>query len=240
MIDTQGFLESVILKIDFEKIANFEHDKFFELMKDSYPEKRIEARTELATIFSPGNQALTQRSFNEYKFYDESLNLFCVSESYAFFELKKHIGFDALKMQFEKIFRLLTDEFNVNSISRIGLRYVNNIDIKRNPEITNKIAAPLLSNNQFFNDFISSNSPEIKLSLSLAQMSFKNKNTTTNFVFGNPNSNYPAVLIQNNFLLDYDSFSTTLDTTEVLKTLNVLHENISFLFKQSLARKSNV
>jgi uncharacterized protein (TIGR04255 family) len=232
-----NFIKSVILKIDFKRIDNFDHVKFSSFLKKSYPSLKIEPKVEYITTLSKEKQGIDTRGFNEYRYYDEKMeNCICLSESSIFFEFKKYVSFDQkLKKEFNKIFDILRNQYSLDSIVRMGLRYTNNISVN-GQNLKGYIAEFLLSNNSFI-ESINTKHKTLEKALSLGQISLKNEDTIINFIFGNANKHYPATIIDNDFLLDYDSFITNVDKEDVSGKLDLLHSNIIDLFEMSITDK---
>ncbi|MGD9152855.1 MAG: TIGR04255 family protein [Gammaproteobacteria bacterium] len=232
----RNFITSVILKIDFSKIDKFDAAEFpiRELVK-KYPEKKIQPRTEFLTQLSKDKQSIEQRTFNECRYYSEDMkNCFSISESSCFFELKDHIGFTTLKGQFECICEILKNKFNIETVNRIGLRYINNVSGDISADWRKYIVTELSSMSEFYRNI---NKGNFKKVLSLSRISLKNQDTIINFIVGNPNKNYPAAIMKDELLLDYDSFCSNVDIDAIIPKLEMLHQNILSLFEKSITKE---
>ncbi len=230
----QHYLDSVILKIDFEQIKRFTHKEFEETFHKKYPEKNIvEQNTETKEVFLNNRRILDQRNFPVYKYFDNKNNNFGVSDVFCFFEFKKYIGYENLKTRFLEALKILKKEPSFKYVSRIGFRYIN--ILKGN--LKKCVHEYLLSNNKFF-DFISKNrkSSMFQKSINLNRLSYRNDDNSidTTFLFGNYNENYPSPLEKENFLLDYDAVCLNVNENEVDKKLDAMHEIIESLFFKSI------
>jgi len=233
----RNFITSVILKVDFNMIDGFDASKFAELKKE-YPIEKVHQRTEFLTQLSKEKQTVDQRTFSEYRYYDENMeNYFSVSESSCFFELKNHVGFDVLKKQFEKVFATLKNQFNFEDVNRVGLRYINVIPYNKGTDWRKYIAAELSSIDKFYNNI---GKKLFKKLLCLSRVSLKNEDTIINFIAGNPNKNYPAAITKEELLLDYDSFCSNVDVDDVVSKLEILHQNILSLFEKSITEELRI
>ena len=142
----------------------------------------------------------------------------------------KHESFDMSKDEFISIFNKFIDVFPESKIGRVGLRYVNNIDInEKNPLNWSKyINANLLSSFKFVDDkkFISRvfNNLELKYE----DMSIK-------FQYGMHNPDYPSSIKKKIFILDYDVYYVgECDKSDVLDMVQNYHEKIISLFESSI------
>lgn len=232
----KNFLKSVVLRVDFEKIPNFDDKKFDSLLSD-YSMKKVESKMEFLTTLSKDRQTIDSKTFNIYRYSNNSAtNCFCISETFCYFELKDYVGFNDLKNKFAKVLETLKSDLSSDIIERVGLRYTNDVNVGN--DLEKCIPAELLSNDAFYNTIKTLSKdrlPTPEKSLCLGRISFKDDdNVITNFVFGNANENYPAIITNESFLLDYDSFSNNIDKDKILDTLEKLHDRIKFLFESSI------
>jgi uncharacterized protein (TIGR04255 family) len=142
----------------------------------------------------------------------------------------KYKSFDVCKEEFISIFNKFIEVFPESQIGRVGLRYVNNIDInEKNPlNWTKYINANLLSSLKFVDDrkFISRvfNNLEMKYD----DMSIK-------FQYGMHNPDYPSPIKKKIFILDYDVYYIgELVKSEVPVVLERYHDQIISLFERSI------
>lgn len=229
----RNFITSVILRIDFDKTSEIDFEKF-SFVKDNYPVEKTQRKIDFITTLSKGKQSIEQIEYEEYRYYDNSMdNCISISESSIFFELKKHISFEDLKKQFIEIFDFLRKEYMIENWNRLGLRYVNNIDISAQ-EYKEYLVPEILSNNKHIKNINDRLDTKYGTILSLGHIALKNKHSVINFIFGNQNKHYPAVIVAQDFVLDFDSYSTDIDKDNIIVTIDMLHDNIVELFENSI------
>lgn len=142
----------------------------------------------------------------------------------------KHDSFDISKNEFVLILNKFIDAFPESQIGRVGLRYVNNIEInEKNPLSWSKYINPnLLSSFKFVDDkkFISRvfNSIEIKYD----DMRIK-------FQYGMHNPDYPSPIKKKIFILDYDVYYVGVcDKNDVSDMISKYHDKIISLYETSI------
>ena len=227
----RNYIKLLVLRLDFKRLENFNIKDFtsLKLLKDYPTEKRQQKIDFLATL-SKEKQTVDKVEYDEYRYYDKSMNnCVCFSGDAVFFEIKSHFSYEKLQKQFSEIFKILDSKYKIESFNRLGLRYVNEIEDFKEEYFSKE----LLINQSFLKNLIEKNK-SFEETLSLGRMGLKNDNTTTNFVYGKPNKNYPAKQTDRIFLLDYDSFTTGIHRDHLLDSIDKLHQNIGSLFEASI------
>jgi uncharacterized protein (TIGR04255 family) len=145
-------------------------------------------------------------------------------------DYSKYESFNSLKDEFLSILNKCAEVFPEAKIGRIGLRYVNNINInERNPlSWNNYINAALLSNFRFADD---------KKSISRVFSNFEMKydDMSIKFQFGMHNPDYPSPIKKKIFILDYDVYYNGIcDKNDVPDMIDKYHDKIISLFERSI------
>ncbi len=227
----KNYIKLLVLRLDFKRLENFNVKDFASLkfLKD-YPIEKKQQKIDFLATLSKEKQTVDKVEYEEYRYYDSNMNnCVCFAGDTVFFEIKSHFPYEKLKKQFSEIFAILEAKYKIELVSRIGLRYVNEIsDFKE--EFFSK---ELLINQSFLKNLIGKNK-SFEEALFLGRIGLKNDNTTTNFVYGKPNKNYPAKQTDKIFLLDYDSFAANIDGDDLSDILDKLHQNINDLFEVSI------
>jgi uncharacterized protein (TIGR04255 family) len=119
--------------------------------------------------------------------------------------------------------------------SRIGLRYINSIELKEQKplewsEYINEDILGIVSFHEASN-----------ISRVFHVLEYNFDGQTLKFQFGLPNPDYPAVIRQKQFILDLDSFYTgTYDETEIYECIDNCHLKIQELFEKSITDKTRL
>ena len=133
----------------------------------------------------------------------------------------------------EMIYNAFNNIYRPNIIKKIGLRFTNEIKLTGNPLDWDGI----INNNLWC--FINA-LPEFPTSLTraMSQMHLTIEDHSMVFQFGIHNSEYPNIITQKEFILDYDCVSREENEPEgVINKLKAFYEDIKKAFKQSRGEK---
>jgi uncharacterized protein (TIGR04255 family) len=139
-------------------------------------------------------------------------------------------SFNVFKEEFISIFNAFMEVFPESQIGRVGLRYVNNIDLnEKNPLNWNKyIHANLLSSLKFIDD-------KKFISRVFNNLEMKYEDMSIKFQYGMHNPDYPSPIKKKIFTLDYDVYYiSAFDKSEVPVVLERYHDQIISLFERSI------
>lgn len=148
-----------------------------------------------------------------------------------FIKLKIYKSYEDLKEQFQNISEMLFTAFPDIQIRRVGLRYVNHIELSgQNPfEWKIYINKNLLS---IFN--IEEDKKKIIRALSTIETTH-NDSFRLRFNYGMHNPDYPAIIKKKVFLLDFDAFSEGFfNKDEMIRNIDIFHEEIERKFEFSI------
>lgn len=227
----KNYIKLLVLRLDFKRLENFNIKDFTNLkfLKD-YPTEKKQQKIDFLATLSREKQTVDKVEYDEYRYYSSDMkNCVCFSSDTMFFEVKSHFSYEKLQKQFSEIFKILDNKYKIESFNRVGLRYVNEVEDFKEEYFSKE----LLINQSFLENLIGKNK-SFEEALSLGRIGLKNDNTTTNFVYGKPNKNYPAKQTDQIFLLDYDSFATGVHRDDLSDIINKLHQNIGSLFEVSI------
>lgn len=153
-----------------------------------------------------------------------------IAESSLSVEYKKgkHRDFETLQKDFLPIVGAMYDAFDGLQVQRLGLRYVDKIEIAE--------GTPTDWSKYLHKDLLSIfNLSDDKKTISRAMhwLEFNYGDTNLRFQYGMPNPDYPAPIRQKLFTLDYDAYCTLLlDKDDLGNYLTQLHDKISQAFEQ--------
>lgn len=201
----RNFLAKVIFRIDFDQITLNQLEMFSEKIKDVFPiteekkgeEGKVEFNVKTKEFKQTSNPVTTWFFYNEKKTKKIALNsnfLFIEYDKYKnSAELLKDIGF----------IQSFIEDFNIKTINRMGLRYVNEIKLENKD---------FLNWNKYINEELigtlnfATNNKKV-LARAMGQMILKEKSSNISFNYGLWNSNFPSEINEKIFVLDFDSYS---------------------------------
>lgn len=148
-------------------------------------------------------------------------------------DYSKYESFDSLKEEFISIFNIFLDTFPESQIGRVGLRYINNINIdEKNPlSWRNYINTNLLNSFKFIDD-------KKSISRVFSDLEMKYDTMSIKFQYGMHNPDYPSPIRKKIFILDYDIYYHGLcDKNDVLGMINTYHDTVISLFESSIKER---
>ena len=185
--------------------------KEFELSIDEFKEKRVEG---IDWFFHGRNR-------------EKSL---CFGQQAMYIIYNTYQSFNQLKNEFLTVFEHLYKVHPEIVINRLGLRYVNNIEItdKSPMDWTDYITNDLLS---IFN--VAIDKDKISRAIHILEMNYSDM--SFRFQYGMHNPDYPAPIRRKVFLLDYDAYYQGLITqNEIMNNLVRFHDYIEQQFESSI------
>ena len=157
------------------------------------------------------------------------------------FETIKYVSYDNIKDRIESFINIISkNNKNDELFNRIGMRYINNIEMpyKNKEEILN------------WKDYISTkiwdttnySKENRKILQKILVQEFKSKEAENNIMFrlqsGVPNPNKPAELVKKNFLIDIDGFTMNVERmNDALDKLQSIHDEESEIFDDCIDSK---
>lgn len=224
-------LEKVIFRIDFEPIELARLSRFYAAeLKDVYPLKETKKGIEVATKFDfkTGETLQEKQEFTEWHFInsDTTKRLIVTSKSFIL-EYSKYNDSEELLSDIGTGIVKLMAEFNVQTVIRVGLRYINKLKPEdQNPMDWKKyLNKNLLGNLEF-------SKGKFKLARSMGQIVIKNENDDIVFNYGQWNDDFPNEITKKEFILDFDCYSkfpspaTELDVETTTKEFNQKIEDL--------------
>lgn len=236
---SKDYLQEVVVRVDFlsplEKNKNKVMSKLNrEIIKIfSIPETKelVNNLLSVNVINGKPKQECKSEKYNDFHYSSQdgqrllTLNKYSLSISHFKYGL-----FETFKSEFIQIMQELF-KYEEVQIKRMGLRYINNINIDE-PEPTNwktYIDNNLISVFEFYNEpkYISRAFNIIELMYEQFKLRFQ---------YGMYNPDYPAPIAQKLFVLDYDAYHEGLieNMTEIQDTLELFHNEIQKLFEKSI------
>ncbi len=232
----KNHLSQVIFRVDFPTISEFNTTKLKEFQKLINTEFPIlqEQKTPRINFGLGENQNFEAKGIGNLVWIfvsrDNTVKA-SIENNNLTLELTKYISFEELFPKIELIVNSLFKIFPETISTRLGLRYINEINLDEdNPyDWSNYINENLIRGISFFDTTTSPLSKYISL------LQVKEENFDLTFKFGIPNSFFPGKIIKKEFVLDYDCYTTdTLEKENILVKVKEFNEKITSLFELSI------
>ncbi len=232
-----NFITNVILRLDFNSIADFNDGLLEDFHKEIRDKFSKSEPTELNQF------TIKEDGSIETDFKKEPLGIFISENNTA--KVSFAPNFILITMSnyesFEPYVRFVNDVINafnkiskVEFLNRVGLRYVNQINIHKsdplnwNLYINSSLFAPV---NKFFEN-------KQDIARSIGQTIFNYDSYLMNFTYGVLNPDYPARIVKNEFILDYDCYAINIINEKLFEDhINQFHVSIADLFEKSITKK---
>lgn len=239
----KNFLDTVIFRMDFSDILLLKDSieaSFQEGVKSIFPKLTTNFCSAYTGMFSPTVVNVGHENIKLYEFSNSSMGLSLkISYNSLVLETKKYIDFEKFTDVLQKILSEFNKFYTGYEINRIGLRFINLIRItSKSPlEWSDYIDSKLLESINFAKNLTGDN---CYLNRCMNQLSFRFKNDNSlTFNYGIYNSEWPAQITQNEFILDFDAYTTCLDISEDIqsKYLIPFHDIIQESFEKGITKK---
>lgn len=234
------FLKQVLVRLDFQnELINYErglnpamikaiHDVFPTMVE--YKNKYVNVKVEKTT------QCVTSIERTLWTYYAEDKKKHTRVEPTDFYiQYDKYETFEQLKKDFQLIFNALLATYGERNITRIGLRYIDEIEIEReksvfdwkeylNPNLFSALSVPSKKDRQF-------------ISRAFSNLEFNYGDYNLVLKYGMFNPDYPSPIKKKVFVLDSDAFKKdNVPDNEICDVLDELHARISDLFENRLIK----
>lgn len=238
-----NILHQVIIRVDFtqfiatELVFNSTVDK--EIL-NHFPNKgmaQIVRYNTLTEHYEPGNTSPEHNLYSkegqqrEYISKDKK-NKLVLSNKHIVFEINLYENYEQICSFIKPIFEVLFSQTHLLT-KRVGVRYINILNSDKMPirkkYFSNEISS--IINTNAFKD-----NSDISLIRSMQSCEYIVDDMILCFRYGLYNPQYPGMIANNSFSLDYDCYTGELfDTSEsVIKTINKGHKYIQVLFESSI------
>lgn len=232
-----NYITNVIFRIDFPKILDLKEptSKLQKKILDKFP---IVNEINVDNFqFKVENRDLSTKKTSEdfaWEFVnkDNDKKVFIASE-YAYIEFMKYINFEQFYEDIELVFKAFNEFYPVGIIRRVGLRYINEIEIEDGEALDweNLIHHSLYSLNR---EFIPNDVEDERLLRSMHLFEIKEDDYNLKFQLGLFNSEYPNPISKKEFVLDYDCSTKNVEKNEIFNVINEFHQIIKKWFERSI------
>ena len=230
----KNYLKQVIARADFHQLPEGLSKlpkKVRDVIKKRFP--ILEPNVISSREFQISRKELSTKDseFPSWNFHDKNrTKRLTINQTAVFVTYTEFETFEVLKDDFmqalHELFNILPDA----QISRLGLRYINEIELQEsNPfEWGNYLQPELCGAMQVA-------STKEELSRALSVLEFNLDDFILRFQFGMHNPDYPARIKRKSFILDFDAYyQGLLEQGEVEVNLTKFHDRIQMLFEQSI------
>jgi uncharacterized protein (TIGR04255 family) len=234
----RNFLKQVIARIDLlSPLLDLDTSlpsKIGELAVQTFPipEPR-DAISRQVELGPEGSITQQEQRFKEWRFHGkERTKTLTISKQAVFVEHTAYQTYELVKEEFVRILNRIGELFPDVQTSRVGLRYINLIDLKeRNPTDWSAYLVPELLT--LFHFPSKEDQPALSRVIHNLELTFETFNLR--YQLGMHNPDYPARIRQKIFLLDLDAYTqTTVDLRDIRRVLDTFHSAIQCYFEQSI------
>jgi uncharacterized protein (TIGR04255 family) len=227
IIYNKTFLSEVVVRLDFASILS--------QLTDSVPPKLAETALKYFPIPEPVTSAsFGTKQINQFRYFGkEREKHLALTSHYLYVSYKEYQGYKQLCDDFFNIVKVINDISYDIGLQRLGLRYINNIELSlKNP----------LDWKDYINDkYLSvianfSNIASLARVLHLIDLIYDNKILRVQYGF--PNPDHPAKIKRPLFIIDLDGFVTGYcDISDARKELDIIHDHVISQFESFLESK---
>ncbi|MCG7849533.1 MAG: TIGR04255 family protein [ANME-2 cluster archaeon] len=201
------------------------------VLLNDFPEFEMKEMASLEMIADQTQRTTKEKRFKSFIFQNKEIdNSITLEPDAIVFDIKKYKTYKEFKEIVQKVFQNLEGENSSAKVSRIGLRYINQIIVKQgNPfDWTGLIKEPLICSRHFIEDIDG-------VRRLMGVLEFNTPDYFIRFQYGWFNSEYPNPIARKEFLLDYDCSSTNEInfSSGLISQIDIFHDAIKELFKKS-------
>lgn len=235
----RNYLSQVIARIDFlSPLKEVQHRLPPNLVREFgklFPIPEPLQVVEEEVTFSVKAVDRKRQQLTEWRFHDlKRENTLTVVPRTCLLVCSKYQSFDLLRQTLDAIFVVLFASFPEAQPSRLGLRYVNNINLSDGSDPTDWsdiVSHKLLGLFSFEED-------KSKICRVFHNLELDYGSHSLTFQFGMHNPDFPAVIRRKLFVLDYDAHKAgTFDRADVIPSFDEFHSTIQSQFERSIERK---
>lgn len=234
-------IKRVIIKIDFlGRVAELNDSlpiPIVDVIKKSFP--IAEAKEVIARELQISNEKVTENNKNvrEWHFHTEERNAsLIIKEDFFAIQINNYISFEKINVVLKEIKDIFFSHYTSLATRRIGLRYINEINLnEKNPLNWKKYINPKL-----ISIFEATPDPD-NIIRAFHNLELKYDDIALKFQYGVHNPDYPAIIKKKSFILDLDaSFSGILKQHEIddylIKQHSVIQKQFEFSITDNLRK----
>lgn len=239
----KNFIANFIVRFDFETYSDtFDMDKILKIFKKTYPlviknniqdhQIVIDKNSDKGTPRIEPTNMIHEISMSN----SEQTTRIKISNLAFVYETTRYTKFSKIKEELIDVLNVLEKEVEIKNYARFGIRYINLIKLpcKSKSELLNwdkYINEKLLQSQNLFND-----KNEILQSIQINNIKSNfNEEIIYTIQTGIPNRNFPASLMEKNYLIDIDGYSKSLMQKEdVIALFDDVHNEQKIIFENCI------
>ncbi len=234
---TRNFLSKVVLRVDFSvKIELNFLQSFSSDIRSIFPIHEQKENIIKSFMLNGKTGEIQQESGKVilWNYFDETKSKKLeVSSDHVFIEYEKYSDSTELAGDVEKVICKFIEYSKVETIARLGLRYVNDVSYKEleGKDWTKLFPSSLLGAINFASEHSK------KYARAMGQLVFKETDADITFNFGVWNSDYPNAALRPNFVLDIDCYSRLpfeANIKQLVETVKSYNGHAEKLFEASV------
>lgn len=226
-----NFLTNVVVQINFAPIKRFFESvpsDIIDILKEDYIFHQGQPVSEVQVNMLTGARIETAIPVWEFKSKDNTL-IIQLTQNLLKFDFTKYKTFEDLLLHIKKVTSLLENDLEL--ISRLGLRYINQIDLEE--------SQPTNWENYIDDSLICQidkwcNSSRNKIARAMNQIVLNEDDYTLAFNYGIYNPIFPNTVMQKQFILDYDCYGKNIEFTNLYNSLISFNFAITTAFEKSI------
>ena len=228
------FLKEVIARVDFlnpiQGLKGILPKELNDFIKKNFPVP--ESNKAFTHSFQVKGEKIktAKEEFDQWDFHGlEKEKTISLSKNFLLVSYKKYGNYNDLKNEFLSSAKILSDHFPEAQVSRSGLRYINVIKINESEPLDwSKYINPKLLQSMDFNS-----KESLIRYFNLSEYKFENINMKHHYGIFNPD--YPALIKNKEFILDFDAYYNGLHELSLLNEIfKEFHAKIQIHFENSI------
>lgn len=234
-----NFLTKVIFRIDFNQIARIQAEKkpeFSKSIEAKYPSIKGRPTAQISFTLSQSGSGIDQQDTGmvwDHRSEEKSKKVITLAPNSLSIDYGKgqYDHYHPFREEVKYVYDNFIDTYKVEEISRIGLRFINEISLTEgNP----------LDWNGFINNKLSTSSVAgllngMKLIRSMHQLHALYDDISVLFNYGIFNPDFPNPVARKHFILDYDCYLTGgFPSSDILNRLDDLNQVAENMFENSI------
>lgn len=240
MVYKKNFLSKVIFRIDFNETDITNLQKFSNKINKDFPSFKIEEGEEGSIDLDLKTKKITRNQSNKFKSWlftnRRNTKLLRIERNFLSLEYNKYKDKRELICDIENIVMNFIDTSGVKIITRMGLRYFNEINLKESDYLKwdKYINEALLGGLRFT---VTHNK---KMARGMNLLVFKEEDGNINFNYGVWNPDFPGEVNKKEFVLDYDYYSVfpfEIGEVDLIEKVKGFNQGIEKIFELSITTK---
>lgn len=232
----KNYIKESLIRIDFgvpiEELKTSINPELNKIILDSFKIYEPENVQSQEVVINNGSVNFNTKEETNYRYFGKNKEKFInIGHSFIIVVYKKYESFEKRKEELSKILEKMSTLYKEFQIRRIGVRYINEIEMieKEITDWKDYINKDLISMLSF-----PENSKQISRAMSSIELNFDQYKLR--FQYGMFNPDYPAPVKRKQFILDYDAYyEGYIDTLrEIFEFIDKAHEKIIELFERSI------